>query len=82
MSSTQWPANPSTGKVRAAGRDHLLVQQYTNGLFFCGVTPQQQFAAIRAIDDWVTTGTRPAPAAFPAALGYMPDYEPPDWPQP
>ena len=68
--------------VKAAGRDHLLVQQYTNGLFFCGVTSQQQFAAIRAIDDWVTTGNRPSPDRFPATLGYMPDYVPPDWPQP
>ena len=68
--------------VKAAGRDHLLAQQYTNGPFFCGVDPQQQFAAIQAIDDWVTTGNRPSQSRFPATLGFKTDYEPPDWPQP
>ena len=69
-------------KVKAVGRDHLLIQQYTNGLLWCGVTPQQELVAIRAIDEWVRTGTPPAPSAFSADAGFMPDYEPPDWPQP
>jgi hypothetical protein len=69
-------------KTKAVGRDHLLVQQYTTGPQWCGVTPQQEFLAIRAIDEWVRTGTPPAPSVFPATMGFMPDYVPPDWPQP
>jgi len=69
-------------KLKSVGRDHLLVQQFTSGLLWCGVTPQQEFVAIRALDEWVRTGTPPAPSTFPATLGFMPDYVPPDWPQP
>ena len=68
--------------IAAAGRENLLLQAYTSGVGFCGVNPTQQFAAIQAIEGWVKTGIRPSPSAFPAALGFVPDFKPPDWPQP
>ena len=68
--------------VKAVGRDDLLLQEYTSGVGFCGVDPVQQFMAVQAIDDWVKTGVRPSPSAFPEALGFMQSFEPPAWRQP
>ncbi|MGH9867959.1 MAG: hypothetical protein ACREAA_07340 [Candidatus Polarisedimenticolia bacterium] len=68
-------------KITAARRDNLLVQVYTTGVGFCGVSLAQRLAAIQAIDAWTRTGIRPLPSAFPAALGFNPGFEPPAWPQ-
>jgi hypothetical protein len=35
--------------------------------------------AIEAIDAWARSGTRPAPATFPAELGFIPGLVPPAW---
>jgi pimeloyl-ACP methyl ester carboxylesterase len=68
--------------IAAAGRDDRLFQAYTTGTQHCGVNDAQQLAAIQVLDDWVKTGTRPEPSAFPAAAGFIPGFEPPAWLQP
>jgi hypothetical protein len=64
------------------GRDDLLVQAYTRGIGHCNFTLAQQLAAIEAVDTWARSGTPPASSAFPAALGFIPGFVPPVWPQP
>jgi hypothetical protein len=68
--------------IAAAGRSDLLVQVYTNTIGHGSATTDQLVAAVQALDEWVRTGTRPAPSAFPAALGFIPDFVPPLWNQP
>ena len=75
--------------VAAAGKQDLLFQTYTNGgfdftrnVFHCNFTPNQVFASIFAMDNWVRTGVRPTAAAFPAVLGFVPGFVPPPFPQP
>jgi len=67
--------------IAAAGRSDLLVQVYTNTIGHGSATTDQLVAAIQALDEWVRTGTRPDPSAFPAALGFIPDFVPPPWHQ-
>jgi hypothetical protein len=38
--------------------------------------------AVSALDHWVKDGAKPTAASFPAALGFLPGYTPPPWPQP
>jgi hypothetical protein len=68
--------------VATAGRQDLLRQTYTNGTSHCGFSFVQILTAIQALDAWARTGTAPTPAAFPAALGFVPGFVPPPWPQP
>jgi hypothetical protein len=68
--------------IEAAGRGDLLFQAYTTGIGHCSLTAAQQLTAIQAIEEWAKTGIRPTSATFPAALGFIPGFEPPAWPQP
>lgn len=78
------PAHESAyaATVAAAGRSADLFQAYVNRQGHCNFTPQQLLAAVAALDQWVKTGTRPTAASFPAALGFLPAFTPPAWPQP
>jgi hypothetical protein len=67
--------------IAAAGRSGDLYQAFTNGEGHCNFTGPQLLTAVGAIDSWVRTGTRPTAASFPAALGFIPGYTPPPWPQ-
>jgi hypothetical protein len=66
--------------VEAAGNGERLVQVFTNGVGHCAFTPAQLLTAVQAMDAWVRTGTRPDPALFPAALGFVPGFVPPPFP--
>jgi hypothetical protein len=68
--------------IAAAGRSNLLFQTYTNGNGHCAFTGPQLLTAVSAIDNWVRTGVRPTAAQFPAALGFIPGFVPPTFPQP
>jgi hypothetical protein len=77
--------------VAAAGRSSRLFQVYTSGaqlglvpgnIGHCDFTPQQLFTSVAAIEGWVKTGVRPTQANFPAALGFVPNFTPPPFPQP
>lgn len=61
----------------AAGKEDLLFQTYTTGVGHCNLTGPQILTSIGAIDLWVRTGVRPAPAEFPGALGFNPAFVPP-----
>ena len=83
-------ALPATGEteygstVGEVGRDDL-VQLYTTGIGHGGGSPttnEQQVLAIEAVETWAKTGVPPAASDFPAALGFIPDFVPPPWPQP
>lgn len=66
----------------AAGKQDLLFQTYTNGVGHCNFTGPQIFLSIFAMDSWVQTGVRPTAASFPPALGFVPGFVPPPFPQP
>lgn len=77
--------------VAAAGRSDRLFQVYTSGsqlgqvpgsIGHCDFTPQQLLASVAAVENWVKTGVRPTQANFPAALGFVPNFVPPPFPQP
>jgi hypothetical protein len=68
--------------ITAAGRENLLFQTYTSGVGHCEFTGQQFLISINAIDNWVRTGVRPTTASFPAAVGFVPGFVPPPFPQP
>lgn len=68
--------------IATAGRQDLLFQTYTNGVGHCQFTGPQFVLSIIAIDNWVRTGVRPTAASFPAALGFVPGFVPPPFPQP
>jgi len=68
--------------VTRAGRANRLVQTYTNGNGHCAFTGPQLLTAVGAIDNWVRNGTKPTAASFPAALGFVPGFVPPPFPQP
>ena len=65
--------------IAAAGRSDLLMQVFTGTTGHASFTTNQTLAAIQALDDWVSTGIAPSPSAFPAALGFVPGFEPPAW---
>jgi pimeloyl-ACP methyl ester carboxylesterase len=67
--------------VAAAGRSGQLAQTFTNGNGHCNFTGPQLLTALGALDSWVATGTKPGASAFPAALGFLPGYSAPAWPQ-
>jgi pimeloyl-ACP methyl ester carboxylesterase len=68
--------------VDESGRDDLLARAYTTGNGHCAFTGSQLLTALGALDRWVTTGVKPTDASFPAALGFLPGFTPPAWPQP
>jgi pimeloyl-ACP methyl ester carboxylesterase len=78
------PQHESAYAVTAAeaGRSDSLYQAYTSGEGHCAFTDAQLLTAVAALDSWVTSGTRPTPASFPEALGFLNDYTPPPWSQP
>jgi hypothetical protein len=63
--------------IASENREDLLFQTYTTGVGHCNFTGQQILTAVSAIDLWVQTGVRPAPAQFPAALGFNTLFVPP-----
>ena len=67
--------------VAAAGRSDLLAQTFTSGIGHCNFTGPQLLTALGALDSWVATGTKPTAASFPAALGFLPGFVAPPWPQ-
>ncbi|HUQ22245.1 MAG TPA: hypothetical protein VM049_04455 [Gaiellaceae bacterium] len=67
--------------VAAAGRSDLLAQTFTSGIGHCAFTGGQLLTALGALDSWVATGNRPGSAAFPGALGFLPGFLAPAWPQ-
>jgi dienelactone hydrolase len=67
--------------VEAAGRSARLAQAYTSGNGHCNFTGPQLLTALGALDAWVATGAKPTAASFPAALGFLPGFTPPAWPQ-
>jgi len=68
--------------VTNAGRERFLKQVYTTGVGHCNFTGPQLITAVSAIRSWVETGTKPANAAFPAALGFNTAFVPPPMNQP
>ncbi len=68
--------------VNNAGRGNLLFQTYTNGNGHCNFTGAQLVTAVNSINNWVTTGTRPTQADFPAVLNFLQNYTPPPMNQP
>jgi hypothetical protein len=68
--------------IAAAGRSGDLYQAFTNGQGHCNFTGPQLLTAVSALDHWVKDGAKPTAASFPAALGFLPGYTPPPWPQP
>jgi dienelactone hydrolase len=67
--------------VAEAGRSALLAQTFTSGNGHCNFTGPQLLTALGALDAWVATGTKPTAASFPAALGFVPGFTAPAWPQ-
>lgn len=67
--------------VAAAGRSQLLAQTFTSGNGHCNFTGPQLLTALGALDRWVATGIKPGTAAFPSALGFLPGFMAPAWPQ-
>lgn len=68
--------------VQSAGREAFLLQMYTESVGHCTFTPEQLVSSVKAMESWLSTQTRPGPAFFPEALGFVPDFEPPAWPHP
>ena len=68
--------------IASTGRQDLLFQTYTSGNGHCNFTGPQILTAINAIEGWVRTDVRPTAASFPAALGFVPGFMPPPYPQP
>ncbi len=66
--------------VKAANKEDMLVQAFTDGQWHCGFTPPQLLTTIQAMDYWLDTGDKPGPEFFPAALGFVPGFVPPPWP--
>jgi len=68
--------------VAAAGRSDLLAQAYSSGIRHCDFSMEQQMAAVHSLDAWIDTGVAPTDGSLPAALGFVPGFTPPPWPQP
>ena len=68
------------GKVKAAGKEDMFVQAFTNGTWHCGFTAPQLLTTIKAMDSWLEFGAKPGPEFFPETLGFVPGYVPPQWP--
>ncbi len=66
--------------VQAAGRENLFLQVFTSDGGHCTFTPAQLLSTIKAMDSWLSTGTKPGPGFFPDTAGFIPGYVPPQWP--
>ena len=73
--------NAYAATVAAAGRSGNLAQTFTSGNGHCAFTGPQLVTALQALDSWVATGAKPTEASFPAALGFLPGFAAPAWPQ-
>jgi pimeloyl-ACP methyl ester carboxylesterase len=69
------------GTVADAKRSAGLAQTFTSGVGHCNFTGPQLLTALGALDAWVATGVKPTDASFPAALGFLPGFTAPGWPQ-
>lgn len=68
--------------VFGENREDLLFQTYTNGNGHCNFTGAQLVTAVNAINSWVVTGVAPDGTTFPAAMGFVPAFAPPEMLQP
>jgi pimeloyl-ACP methyl ester carboxylesterase len=68
--------------VADAGRSGMLAQAFTTGIGHCNFTGPQLLTALGALEQWVATGVTPGAASFPAAIGFIPGFVAPSWPQP
>lgn len=66
--------------VADAGRSHLLLQVFNDSAGHCNFSAPQLFIVVQALDGWIQTGVRPPDAAFPAAFGFLPGFQPPPFP--
>ena len=66
--------------VQQAGREDELVQVYTALPGHCSFSAPQYLAVLGAMEQWLDTGAKPDPSAFPASLGFAPGYVPAPWP--
>jgi pimeloyl-ACP methyl ester carboxylesterase len=66
-------------KVRAAGREELLVQVFVNRNIHCWFSLDQILMALDGMEYWLDTGTAPDATFFPAGAGFLPDFEPEPW---
>ncbi len=75
--------------VEKQGKGDLLMQQFTTGITIngermnthCTFSPDQYFAGIDAMMNWLNTGVRPNPSEFfKEAIGFNPNYVPEPWP--
>lgn len=57
-----------------------LAHAYVKSPGHCVFSPAQLLAALDAIEGWLATGSPPAPAAFPEALGFDNAFQPARWP--
>jgi dienelactone hydrolase len=68
--------------VEDRGRERFLLQVFTDSVGHCTFTPEQLLSTVKAMESWLTTDSRPAATFFPAALGFVPGFQPPPWPHP
>jgi pimeloyl-ACP methyl ester carboxylesterase len=66
--------------VKQAGKLKNLVQVYSASKFHCDFTDEQLMTCVHKMDEWLDSGSKPKVTAFPAELGFLPDFEPPAWP--
>jgi pimeloyl-ACP methyl ester carboxylesterase len=66
-------------KVQSEDGEDLLLQVYTEEFGHCTFTPEQQLAAVVAMEEWLHKGRKPK-SEFLKGLGFDPDYVPPEWP--
>ncbi len=67
-------------EVQQAGREDQLVQVYTALPGHCAFSAEQYLTVLGAMEEWLDTGAKPDPSAFPASLGFAPGYVPAPWP--
>ena len=67
-------------EVQQAGSADALIQVYTALPGHCSFSAPQYLAVLGAMEQWLDTGAKPDPSAFPASLGFAPGYVPAPWP--
>jgi hypothetical protein len=67
--------------LEATGNLHNLTQVYTEAVGHCAFTWQQWLAVVKAMQNWLLTGTAPTGTDFPVGDRFI-DFTPPPWPQP
>ena len=56
-----------------------LSQVFVSGVGHCAFTSGQLLIALDAMEGWLNTGVKPAPASFRSADGFAPDFTPAPW---